>query len=324
MGPTHRDADQFMSPFGTGLPSTCLQFETACAALQSKAATLSPGDRAHWTFFGFYEPDHSAASSDADLSLVENVEHASKDWAPREVALSLPTRSLLHDAKSAVADALDEKEIRARYRKRIHVERGDGRLLSFFTPGRTHSRHIVLRDKERIVARRHGALPRGGQEMLPDEAVLCATAWMHGVFGAQLTIGNTSFHKLFSVSRDPYNITRGSGLRMLAETEDGWRLLTVPSAFEMGLDDCRWIYRLTERVITVAAAVSGDEPPCNGALRSKGPRAAFSFSAISFSASRNSRMPVGWRSTRSESNSPSGPIPIFYGASNTRARSITL
>ena len=46
---------------------------------------------------------------------------------------------------------------------------------------------------------------------------------MHGVFGAQLTIANTSFHKLFSVSRDPYNITRASGLRMLAETKDGWR-----------------------------------------------------------------------------------------------------
>ncbi len=83
---------------------------------------------------------------------------------------------------------------------------------------------------------------------------------MHGVFGAQLTIGNTSFHKLFSVSRDPYNITRASGLRMLVETKDGWRLLTVPSAFEIGLSDCRWIYRLGERTITVSATVSGDEP----------------------------------------------------------------
>ena len=83
---------------------------------------------------------------------------------------------------------------------------------------------------------------------------------MHGVFGAQLTIGNTSFHKLFSVSRDPYNITRGSGLRMLVDLGGGWRLLTVPSAFEMGLGDCRWIYRLAERTITVSAIVSSDEP----------------------------------------------------------------
>ncbi len=110
------------------------------------------------------------------------------------------------------------------------------------------------------MARRHGALTRSGQEMLPGEAILCSTAWMHGVFSAQLTIGNTSFHKLFSVSRDPYNITRASGLRMLMETKDGWRLLTVPSAFEMGLSDCRWIYRLGERTITVSATVAGDEP----------------------------------------------------------------
>jgi cellobiose phosphorylase len=275
MGPAHRDADQFMSPFGTSLPSTRLQFETACAALQSNAATLSPGAATSWTFFGFYEPDHPAASSDADLSLIENVERASKDWAPRDVALSLPTRSLLHDTKSAVTDALDEKEIRARYRKRTHVERVDGRLLSFFVPGRTHERHVVLRDKERDVPRRHGALVRSGQEMLPNEAILCATSWMHGVFGAQLTIGNTSFHKLFSVSRDPYNITRGSGLRMLAETEDGWRLLTVPSAFEMGLSDSRWIYRLGVRTITVSATVSGDEPAMQWRVTVEGKKCRF-------------------------------------------------
>ncbi|HET6521681.1 MAG TPA: hypothetical protein VFG47_17950, partial [Geminicoccaceae bacterium] len=125
-----------------------------------------------------------------------------------------------------------------------------------------HNRHVVLREKERIVPRRHGALLRSGQGLLPDEATLCATCWMHGVFAAQLTIGNTSFHKLFSVSRDPYNITRASGLRILVDTGGGWRLLAVPSAFEIGLSDCRWIYRLDEigRTVTVRAVASGDEP----------------------------------------------------------------
>ncbi|HME83569.1 MAG TPA: cellobiose phosphorylase [Roseiarcus sp.] len=260
MGPAYRDADRFGFPFGASLPSNRLQYETACAALQSKAATLAPGAATSWTFFGFYASDHPAASTDADLRLVDVVEPASQDWAPRAVTLSLPTRSLLHDAPSALADGFDEKAIRAHYRRRTHVERVGGELLSFFAPARTHSRHIVLRDKERIVARRHGALLRSGEQMLPDEAILSATCWMHGVFGAQLAIGNTAFHKLFSVSRDPYNITRASGLRMLVETKDGWRLLTVPSAFEMGLGDCRWIYRFGERTITISATVSGDEP----------------------------------------------------------------
>jgi hypothetical protein len=66
-----------------------------------------------------------------------------------------------------------------------------------------------------------------------------------GVFAAQLTIGNTSFHKLFSVSRDPYNITRASGLRMLIEAGEGWRLLTVPSA--------------SRRTVTMRAIASGED-----------------------------------------------------------------
>ena len=180
MGPSYRDADRMSCGFGANLPSMRLQFETGCAALQSKPATLAPGAAASWTFFALFAPDHPAASSDADLNLIEAVESAGKDWTTRDVILSVPPRSLLHAAPSAVAEALDEKAIRMRYRRRTHVEQVDGRLLSFFTPGRTHSRHVVLRDKERIVARRHGALVRSGDEMLPVEATLCATgmdAW---------------------------------------------------------------------------------------------------------------------------------------------------
>jgi len=260
MGPGHRDASEFNCGFGTALPSKRLQFETACAALQSKPAAVAPGAATSWTFFAIFAPDHPAASSEADMGLIDIVERGSEDWTPREVSLSSAPRSLLQDALPAVAETLDEKAIRARYRRRTHVEQIEGQVLSLFTPGRTHSRHVVFADKERVVARRHGALVRSGEMMLPDDQVLCATAWMHGVFGAQLTIGNTSFHKLFSVSRDPYNITRASGLRMLVETKDGWRLLSVPSAFEMGLNDCRWLYRLNELTLTVSATVAGDEP----------------------------------------------------------------
>jgi 1,2-beta-oligoglucan phosphorylase len=259
MGASYRDGDCLALPFGTDLSSTRLQYETGCAALQSNPANLSPGDAALWTFFGVYQPDHAEASSDTDLGIVETVEQGAKNWAPRRIALSSPARTVLHDAPSAVADTLNRKAIAARYPRRTHAERVDGRTLSFFRPARTHSRHVVLRDKERQVARRHGALLRSGEEMLPTEDMLCATCWMHGVFGAQLTIGNTSFHKLFSVSRDPYNITRGSGLRMLVDLADGWRLLTVPSAFEMGLSDCRWIYCFGEITVTVSAIVSSNE-----------------------------------------------------------------
>ena len=122
----------------------------------------------------------------------------------------------------------------------MHEERRGGRLLSYFVPEGALNRHVVLCDKDRLMKRRHGTILRTGQSLLPDENALSATCWMHGVFAAQLN--GSAFHKLFSVSRDAYNIVRTSGLRMLAEIAGEWRLLTLPAVFEMGLSDCRWVY----------------------------------------------------------------------------------
>jgi 1,2-beta-oligoglucan phosphorylase len=257
-GPSFRDRDAFPFPFGATLPSKRLQHELACAAIQSSPAALPPGGRAAWRFFGLYEQDHPEASNDRDLTRIDAV--AWHDQDRTDIALAASVSSVLQDAPSAGGEPIDVDRLAQRYPDRLHEERVDGELLSFFTPDPPRNRHVVLRDKEQLVTRRHGTLLRSGQMMLPDDATLCATCWMHGVFAAQLTIGNTSFHKLFSVSRDPYNITRASGLRMLVDAGEGWRLLTVPSAFEMGLSDCRWIYLLGGRTILVRAIASGEDP----------------------------------------------------------------
>ena len=257
-GPAFRDSDGFGFAFGASLPDARLQHELACAAIQSGQTVLPPGAHASVRFFGFYLPDHPEASSDGDLARLDDLTWT--DGASAAVTLAPPVRSFVQDAPVAVAEPLDSPDLARLYPERLLEEQRDGVLLSFFTPDPPHNRHVVLRDKERLVTRRHGAMLRSGQAMLPDEATLCATGWMHGVFAAQLTIGNTSFHKLFSVSRDPYNITRASGLRILVDTGDGWRLLTVPSAFEMGLGDCRWIYHFDDRTVSVHAVASGDDP----------------------------------------------------------------
>jgi len=256
-GPAFRDRDAFRFAFGTSLPNKRLQHELACAAIQSTPLTLPPGARALWRFFGLYDQDHAEASNDRDLARIDAVAWHGQDRT--DIAIAAPVRSVLHGAPSVAAEPIGVDGLAQRYPNRLHEERAEENLLSFFTPDPPHNRHVVLRDKERLVTRRHGTLLRSGQMMLPDEATLCATCWMHGVFAAQLTIGNTSYHKLFSVSRDPYNITRASGLRVLIDAGDGWRLLTVPSAFEMGLSDCRWIYLLSGRTITARAIASGEE-----------------------------------------------------------------
>jgi len=260
MGTDLRDADFIAGAFGVNLPSERLQYETACAALQSSAKTLAPGETTCWTFFSVFQSNHPAASSHTDLELVTGVEEAAKNFtaslnpfiAPYLIVCCRMRLWLLRNPWNPL------KSPRATpngYMKKMLREN----FFLFFTPGVSHQRHVVLRDKDRIVARRHGALLRSGQAILPDESTLCSTCWMHGVFSAQLTIGNTSFHKLFSVSRDPDNITRASGLRLLVDLKEGWRLLSVPSAFEIGLNDCRWIYKFKDQTIYVSATASSED-----------------------------------------------------------------
>ncbi|MCX5568920.1 cellobiose phosphorylase [Kaistia nematophila] len=257
-GPGFRSRDEIGSPFGTDLPAEIWQHELACPALQSKPATLASGATTSWTFFGHFVADHPLASSDADLARLDGI--AATVPAVSPAPAPLPTvRSLLQDAPVQAVLPLAGDWLARLYPARHLEETRDGALLSFFVADGMLNRHVVLAGKEDQVARRHGAIVRSGQSRMPDEATLAATCWMHGVFAAQLTIGNTSFHKLFSVSRDPYNITRASGLRILIDAGEGWHLLSVPSAFDMGLSDCRWIYRLADRTVTVSAIASGAE-----------------------------------------------------------------
>ena len=36
--------------------------------------SLAPGEETAWTFFGAFDPDHSAASSDEDLARIDDAE----------------------------------------------------------------------------------------------------------------------------------------------------------------------------------------------------------------------------------------------------------
>lgn len=258
--------------FGENLPAFRRQHELACPSIQSTPLFIAPATSSSSTFFGLFVPDHPEPSSEKDLSRLDGIEHApvGPDPLRNKMAAAGVSRSVLQDVAEAMSLELDTESVAALYPTRHLEERRDGKLLSFFVQDSRQNRHIVLKDKERVTVRRHGAILRSGQSILPDNDTLAVTCWMQGIFAAQLTIGNTSFHKLFSVSRDPYNLTISNGLRILIDEGDGWRLLGVPSVFEMGLSDSRWVYKLSGRTVTITAAVSGKEPAMQWEITSEG------------------------------------------------------
>ena len=237
------------------LPSRRWQYEFAYAALQTLPVTLSPGGVWATTFFAVYEPNHAVASGPEDLV---NVEAAVDELrAPRPALLQggdhtgcrtddsqRAVGSVFHAPPLAGAELAEADWAHLFAGKHRLIERDDdGARLSFFY---AHERHVVARRKEARVQRPHGHLLRSGHELWLSDHALGCTAYASGVFNAQLFLGNTNLARALSVVRNALDVMSSSGQRVFVrrDGEADWRRLGMPSAFEMGLDRARWIYRL--------------------------------------------------------------------------------
>jgi cellobiose phosphorylase len=226
------------------LPSVRRQHEHSLAAIQDEAVRLAPGERVARGFFTWLEADHPAASSDADLALVERA-LALPEAAPPPAPVATPRRAeppaTLFSARPLFsARELDEPELRRCFGPdRRAEEREEGRLHSFFVGA---DAHVVLPAKERASLRPHGQILRSGSELVPDEASLTSTVWMDGVFHSMVTQGHVSINRLLSTTHGYLGFFRSHGQRIFVEREGGFELLGVPSAFEMTPSGARWIY----------------------------------------------------------------------------------
>lgn len=244
------------------LPNRNYQYELALPTLQSRRLSLSPGATGEITFFAAFQADHPAATGAADVGRARAAGAAYRSLRrPAIVRTAHPRAPGLFDApvlfeSRDLGPADLERFFGSEWR---HVERRDGTLLSFF-----HGRqqHVVLRAKELVQERPTGHIMRSGRDLLPSDDTLAVTAWMFGVFGSQLTIGNTSFNKLLGVCRNPLNVLKASGQRIFVRTDRGYELLGLPSAFEMGPNSARWVYHGDRRTVVIRVSTSLDAPAC--------------------------------------------------------------
>ncbi|HLY38625.1 MAG TPA: hypothetical protein VKU61_11360 [Candidatus Binatia bacterium] len=232
------------------LPGRRLQHEHAMVAIQDAAVALAPGARAERGFFGWFEADHPAASSAADVAVVERV-LALAEASPRAVpVVGTPVAATFFSSRPMLRTLdLPDAELTGLFGgERRLVEDQDGSLLSFFTGT---DAHVVLRAKELRVLRPHGHIMRTGGALVPEEASLTSTAWMAGVFHSLVTQGNVGLNRIFSTTRSYLGLARAGGVRIFVELVDGFHLLGVPSAWETTPDGCRWIYRHAGGTIAV-------------------------------------------------------------------------
>lgn len=243
------------------------QDESSYVALFSVPLELAPGEAGERRMIAIYQADHPAASSPDDLALLHAAVAQLPQSAPRDLAAQAPSSSAWSNARILHGDEPSEADLMSWFTSEWSaIERFDGgRIASFF---HGHDRkHVVTRAKEQAVPRPHALILRSGRTVDAVNDVLDTTCHMAGVFQSLLAVGHPSFHRLLSPVRERFGIIPSSGQRIGIDDGHGITWLGVPSAFEMSLTSCRWLYRLPGRLIEVLVQVSEDEPQSRTSVR---------------------------------------------------------
>jgi 1,2-beta-oligoglucan phosphorylase len=237
--------------------------ESSVVALQEKPFKLAAGESYTSVFIATYLQDHPDATSEDDLSRLsvlkaefdnEILSSAPGEWFE-------PEKNIFNTSTFFPVEDLSNEELNIFFGKeRRHQEEENGRLLSFFSK---ENNHVVLKEKETVVDRPHGHIMQAKAGLVPDENIVSTTTFMFGVFNSHLTQGNTNFNTLLSICTSQFNLSPESGQRIFVEINGKMYLLGVPSAFEIGLNHCRWIYKHGNHCFQVRTWTSKSAPQVN-------------------------------------------------------------
>jgi cellobiose phosphorylase len=261
-GKTHRE---------TGIPEGLLSEtlsgnyagESSVVALQENPFYLESGAKHTGIFVAAYLSNHPKASSVNDLNLLSNIfqEFDQKINITPQKELTAPAKNIFNTAPFLPIDDLTPDELNGFFGKeRRLAEKEDGKLLSFFC---SENNHVILRTKETQVDRPHGHIIQAKAGFAPDENIVSTTSFAFGVFNSHISQGNTNFNVFLSVCTSQFNLLTQSGQRIFVELDGQYYLLGVPSAFEMGLNHCRWIYKFGDNTFQVRTWASKTAPQIN-------------------------------------------------------------
>lgn len=234
------------------LANEVYQYEFAYTALQTEAIQLT-NESKEFVFYGAVTETHPQALAEPFLSKEDlQAIYETVTFDSLEETQDFPPKLL---GEPITGNPLTEEELAALYPIQTQIEKVAGQTYSFFTE---NYHHVVLQEKEIAMERAHGHILLSGKGLTVDEPLLSTTVYMYGIFNSQVVLGNTTMNKLMSNSRNALNVMKRSGQRIYILENGLWRLLTMPSAFEMGLNSATWYYKLPKDTIRVRTFTSPD------------------------------------------------------------------
>ncbi len=258
-GKTYRETGIPEALLADSLGGNCAG-ESPVVALQEKPFRLDAGQEHQSVFASSYLPDHPDATSKNDLKNLQALfdEFSYNPVVSDQSKMIAPERNLFNTSAFLPVDDLTQQELDQHFgTERRHAEYENGKLLSFFCG---QNSHVMLREKELLADRPHAHIMQAGTGFVPDENIMSTTSFAFGVFNSHISQGNTNFNVLLSVCTTQFNTSPESGQHIFVELDGKKYLLGLPSAFEIGLNHCRWMYKSGENVFQVRTWTSISSP----------------------------------------------------------------
>lgn len=234
--------------------------ESPIVALQEKPFLLKPNETKTLEFFGLFLPNHAEAISDKDLKKLNKLDLEFTNDSIHLVGNNSNQlrENLFNSTYFLKVLDLNADDIQHFFGIEMHhKEMQNNQCLSFFTK---ENHHVVFKQKEILVDRPHAHILQANIGLVPDENQMSTTCFATGVFNSHISQGNTNFNVFLSVNTSQFNTNLESGQRIFVKYENRHFLLGIPSAFEMGLDFCRWIYKYEKGVFEITTKTFIDQP----------------------------------------------------------------
>ena len=249
-GKTYRETGIPEALLADSLGGNCAG-ESPVVALQEKPFYLDAGQNHQSVFVANYLSDHAHATSMEDLKKLTALflELSTTTVVSDASRMIAPERNLFNTSAFLPVNELTQDELDQYFgAERRHEEFENGKLLSFFCG---QNNHVMLHAKELLADRPHAHIMQAGTGFVPDENIMSTTSFAFGVFNSHISQGNTNFNVLLSVCTTQFNTSPESGQHIFVELDGTKYLLGLPSAFEIGLNHCRWIYKSGGNVFQV-------------------------------------------------------------------------
>jgi cellobiose phosphorylase len=231
------------------------QYEFAYIAF--KAVPKFINNHAHITFYSYFKAiDRDYPTSLINFEEIDNEHKLIKLGNIDSLTFSKMERTInLNDIYTSPSLTIDE--INKLFPNRHLEEKIDNQLVSFFI---NNSEHVVLANKEYYLERPHGnvIISNGCKEI--QDSPLATTSYIFGVFNSHVVVGNTNINKFNTDLKNPLNVVKLSGERILVKIDGKYRLLGMPSVYLMGISSSTHYYKIKDDILKIEVAIKYDQP----------------------------------------------------------------